>query len=154
MEKQNVIFIGIVVLIIAITLGLFYTNGMMFPPALQTGGQADTSNLTIRAEAVTDGNYLTFRYIPAMNITGPVTAMYQAQNDTRAIFTDKKIFESVTPDNPVEIAMKRSDNGTYTMVMLISDQEKNNIHASTTTWYGSNATFSTNPIPLSAVSRS
>ena len=154
MQKQNLIFIGIVVLIIAITLGLFYTNGMMFPAALQTGRQADTSNLTIRAEAVTDGNYLTFRYIPAMNITGPVTATYQAQNDTRAIFTDKKIFDSVTPDNPVEIAMKRSDNGTYTMVMLISDQGKNNIHASTTTWYGSNATFSTNPIALSAVSRS
>ncbi|MCX6698616.1 MAG: hypothetical protein NTV68_01610 [Methanomicrobiales archaeon] len=103
MEKQNVIFIGIVMFIIVITIGLFYTNGMMFPAVLQARGQADASNLSIRAEAVSDGNILTFRYIPAMNITGPVTATYQAQNDTRAIFTDKKIFESVTPDNPVQV---------------------------------------------------
>jgi len=154
MEKQNIIFIGIAVFIVAIALGLFYVNGMMFPASPQTRGQEDVSNLTFRAEAVLEDNYLTFRYIPATSITGPVTATFKAQQDTKALFTDKKIFESVTPDNPIEIAMKKSDNGTYSMIMLISDRGNNLVHTSTTTWYGSNATYSTNSASISAVSRS
>ena len=46
------------------------------------------------------------------------------------VINDKKIFESVTTDNPIEIAMKRSDNGTYTMIMLISDKGNNLLHKS------------------------
>lgn len=144
MEKQNAIFIGIVVFIVAITIGLFFMNGMMVPALPQAGGLAGASNITFRAEAVSDVNYLTFRYIPVANMTGPVTATYQGQKDGRTLFSDKKIFESVMPDNPIEIVMKRSDNGTYTMIMLISDKGKNNVHTSITAWYDSNATYSTN----------
>ena len=153
MEKQHAIFIGIVVFIVAITLGLFSMNGMMAPESPRTGGLAGASNLTFRAEAVSDGNYLTFRYIPASNMTGPVTATYQVQKDGKALFSDKKIFESVMPDNPIEIVMNRSDNGTYAMIMMISDKGKNNVHTSITTWHGSNATYSTNPALFSAASR-
>ena len=64
MEKQYVIFIGIVALIVAITLGFFYVNGTLFPASLETGGKTDVSNLTFKAEAVPDGNYLIFRYTP------------------------------------------------------------------------------------------
>ena len=154
MEKQTVTFFCVAVIIVAVALGLFYVNGMMFPASPQTRGQEDVSNLTLRAEAVSDNNYLIFRYIPATNMTGPVTATFKAQQDTRVLFSDKKIFESVTPDNPIEIAMKKSDNGTYFMMMLISDRGNNIVHTSTTTWYGSNGTFSTNSASASPVSRS
>jgi hypothetical protein len=154
MEKQNILFIGIAVFIIAIALGLFYMNGMLSTASPQTRGQEDVSNLSFRAEAVSDDNYLTFRYIPATSMAGPVTVVFKAQEDTKALFTDKKIFESVTPDNPIEIAMKKSGNGTYSMIMLISDRMNNLVHMSTTTWYGSNATYSTNSASFSAVSRS
>lgn len=150
MEKQNVIFIGIVVVIVVISLGLSYMSGMMFPAEPQAGA----SNHPIKAEVVADGNYLTFRYIPNDSMTGPVTAIYQVKNDTKTLFNDKKIFESVTPDNPIEIALKKSDNGTYTMMMLISDKRDNTVHTSITTWYGSNASFSTNPASLNVISRS
>ena len=80
---------------------------------------------------------------------GPVTATYQVQKDGKALISDKKTFESVTPDNPIEIAIKRSDNGTYTAIMLLSDKGKNLLHQSSTSWYGSNATFSTNRILVS-----
>jgi hypothetical protein len=150
MDKQNVLFIGIVALIVVITLGFLYVNGTLFPASLQIGGKTDVSNLTFKAEAVPDGNYLTFRYIPSVNMTGPVTATYQVQKDGKAIINDKKIFESVTPDNPIEIVMKQSDNRTYTMIMLISDKGKNLLHKSSTSWYGSNATYSTNPVSVSA----
>ncbi|MEI7433624.1 MAG: hypothetical protein WCJ93_05150 [Methanomicrobiales archaeon] len=152
MEKEQGIFIGIVAVIVAVTLGLFYMNGMILPGSLQTGGQAVGSNLTFTAQVVSDENYLTFRYIPAVIMTGPVTATYQVQKDGKVLFSDKKIFDSVTPDNPIEIAMKRSDNGTYTMIMLISGKGKNLLHHSTTSWYGSNATSSTNPAASGVVS--
>jgi hypothetical protein len=143
MAKEQTIFIGIVVVIVAITLGVFYMNGMLFPASQLAGGQGHGSNLTFTAQAVSDENYLTFRFIPAVIMPGPVTATYQVQKDGKAVISDKKTFDSVTPDNPIEITIKRSDNGTYTAIMLLSDKGKNLLHQSSTSWYGSNATFST-----------
>ena len=154
MDKQNSIFIGIVAIIVIFAIGLFYMNGMMFPDSTKTGGQADTSNLSFRAETAVDASYLTFRYIPAGSISGPVTATYQAQKDSKALFSDKKIFASVSPDNPIESALKMSDNGTYTMIMLLSDKEKDLVHQSSTSYYGSNATSSTSQAIVSPGSRS
>jgi hypothetical protein len=144
MAKEQVIFIGIVAVIVAITLGVFYMNGMLLPASQPAGGQVPGSNLTFTAQAVSDADYLTFRYIPAVIMPGPVTATYQLQKDGKAVISDKKIFDSVTPDNPIEIAIKKSDNGTYTTIMVLSDKGKNVLHQSSTSWYGSNATFSTN----------
>lgn len=143
MEKQNVIFIGIVVIIVIIAFGLFYSNGMMFPAQLQNSGQPGTKPPSFRAETAVEDSFLTFRYIPDGNISGPVTATYQAQKDSKVLFSDKKVFASASPDNPIEIALKTSDNGTYTMIMLISDKGKNLVYQSSTSWYGSNATSST-----------
>jgi hypothetical protein len=143
MEKQNVIFIGIVIIIVVIAFGLFYSNGMMFTSQSQNGGQSDLKSPSFRAETAVEDSFLTFRYVPDGNITGPVTATYQAQKDSKVLFSDKKTFASASPDNPIEIALKMSDNGTYTMIMLISDKGKNLIYQSSTSWYGSNATSST-----------
>ena len=132
MERQFALFIGIVALLVAITLGFFYVNGTLFPVSPQTGGPGDVSNITFRSEPVTDENYLTFRYIPSANLTGPVTAVYQVQKDARAIISDKKIFESVTPDNPIEIVVKRSGNGTYSIIMQMTDGKGHILHKSTT----------------------
>ncbi len=153
MEKQNAVFIGVVVIIVTIALGLSYMNGLMFSAVVQPGDQADTSNHIFRVEVVSGGNYLTFRYIPSVSMTGPVTAMYQAKNETSTLFSDKKIFGSVTPDNPIEIAMKKSDNGTYTMTMMISDKRNSIVYTGNTMWYGSNATFFTTPLSLNATAR-
>ena len=127
MEKQFLVFIGIVAVIVAISLGFFLVNGTLFP-TLEVGGTTEVSNLSFKASAVPDGNYLIFRYTPSANVTGPFTATYQVQKDAKAIINDKKIFESVTPDNPIEIVIKQSDNGTYSMIMLITDNEKNLLH--------------------------
>ncbi|MCU0629905.1 MAG: hypothetical protein MUF37_01975 [Methanoregulaceae archaeon] len=143
MEKQNAIFIGIVAIIIIFLFGLFYLNGMMFPDSKQTG-QTDAAKLSFSVETAVDDAYLTFRYVPAGTISSPVTATYQAQKDSKVLFNDQKTFASVSPDNPIEIAMKMSDNGNYTMIMLISDKGKNLVHQSSTTYYGLNQTSSTN----------
>jgi hypothetical protein len=143
MEKQNVIFIGIVVIIVIIAFGLFYSNGMMFPAQSQNLGQSDSNHPSFRAETAVEDSFLTFRYIPDGNISGPVTATYQAQKDSNVLFSDKKTFASASPDNPLEITLKISDNGTYTMIMLISDKGKNLVYQSSTSYYGSNATSST-----------
>jgi hypothetical protein len=141
MDKQNIIFIGVVAVIVIFAFGLFYMNGMMFTNSGQTV-KGDAANLTFRVETAVDNSYLTFRYIPAGTISGPVTATYQTQKDSKVLFNDQKIFATVSPDNPIEIALKMSDNGTYTMIMLISDKGKNLVHQSSTTYYGSNATSS------------
>ena len=154
MEKQYAIFIGIVAIIVAITLVFFYMNGMVFPTSLQTGGQGVTSNPTFKAETSLDGNYLTFRYTPDVNITGPVTAAYQVQKNAKALFNDKKIFESVSPDNPIEIVLNMSDKGNYTVIMLISDNEHNLLHQSSTTWSGVDANSSANAVPAGIKTKS
>jgi len=154
MEKQYAIFTGIVALIVAITLIFFYMNGMMFPTSLQKGGQGFTSNPTFKAETSLDGNYLTFRYTPDVNITGPVTTAYQVQKDAKVLFNDKKIFESVSPDNPIEIALNMSGKGNYTVIMLISDKEHNLLHQSSTSWPGVNANSSANAVPVSVETKS
>jgi hypothetical protein len=142
MEKQNVIFIGIVVIIVIIAFGLFYSNGMMFPAQSQNTRPSDPTPPSFRAETAVEDSFLTFRYIPEGNISGPVTATFQAQKDSKVLFSDKKTFASASPDNPIEIALKTSDNGTYTLIMLISDKGKNLVYQSSTSWYGSNGTSS------------
>lgn len=145
MEKQYQVFIGIIVVIVAITVVLFYMGGTSVSQPGRNVSSGDNSHYSFSADTYTDEKYLTFRYTPDTNITGPVTATYQVEKDNMALIRDKKIFESVSPGNPIEIVIKKSENGTYTTIMLISDGGKNLLHKSSTSWYASNATSVSTP---------
>jgi hypothetical protein len=140
MDKQYLIPVGIIILVVALIIGLFFMNGMLVPAPVPGSSQNGAENLSFRPETVTETKYVTFRYIPDHNSTGPVNVMYQVQKDSQTVINDKKIFESVTPENPIEISLARPVNGTYSMSMQISDRKGNPFHKSITVWNASNST--------------
>jgi hypothetical protein len=82
----------------------------------------DVSHSTFRQEITRDGNNSTFRFIPLVNVTGPLIVTYQMQEKGEAFISDKKIYNSVTSDNPVEIVVKQPSK-LFSMSVVISDKE-------------------------------
>jgi hypothetical protein len=101
-----------------------------------SGGIAGSSpvqqeqNLTFTASAVPDAKLITFTYLPNTAISETVTAAYELRKDNKTLFMDRKTFDSVSPKNPIQIAFPNGGQATYTMYMLIGDNNQHYIHKS------------------------
>jgi hypothetical protein len=138
MEKTEKVLIAIVIVVAAIAVVFILMNGFG-----ATSAQNTTSNASFKAEALVRTNDIVFSYNPAAPLPGAYTAAYEFRKNNQTLIQDRHTFTNVSPQDPIQIGFPNTGNGTYTVYMLIDDQNQNPVHKSISVLaLGNNTTFS------------
>ena len=145
MEKTEKILIAIVLVVAAITVGFMLLNGFG-----ATSAQNPDTNASFQSEApLVRTNDIVFNFSPNAALPGEYTAAYQFRKDNVTKIQDRHTFTNVSPADPIQIGFPNTGNGTYTVYMLIDDQNKNPVHQSISVLVlGNDTSFSTKAVPI------
>ena len=147
MEKTEKILIAIVIAVAAITVVFMLVNA-----AGPTSAQKTAGNATFESEPpLVRTNDIVFNFSPNATLPGAYTAAYQFRKDNVTKIQDRHTFTNVSPMDPIQIGFPNTGNGTYTVYMLIDDQNKNPVHQSISVLVlGNDTSFSTKSVPITA----
>lgn len=139
MEKTEKVLIAIVIVVAAIAVVFILLNGFGITPAKN----ATAANESFKAEVLVRTNDVVFSYNPPVLLPGSYSAAYEFRKDNVTQIQDRHTFTDVSPENPIQIGFPKTGNGTYTVYMLIDDQNQNPVHKSISVLVlGNNTTFS------------
>lgn len=126
MEKTEKILIAIVIAVAAIAVVFMLVNVSGPTSAQKTAG---ISSFEVEPPLVRT-NDIVFNYSPNAALPGAYTAAYEFRKDNVTKVQDRHTFTNVSPMDPIQIGFPKTGNGTYTVYMLIDDQNKNPVHKS------------------------
>ncbi|HVP94734.1 MAG TPA: hypothetical protein VMS89_06120 [Methanoregulaceae archaeon] len=138
MEKTEKVLIAIVIAVAVVAVVFILMNGFGITPVKNS-----SPNATFKAEAVVRTKDVVFSYIPPALLPGSYSAAYEFRKNNVTQIQDRHTFTEVSPENPIQIGFPNTGNGTYTVYMLINDQNQNPVHKSISVLVlGNNTTFS------------
>jgi hypothetical protein len=138
MEKTEKVLIAIVIVVAAVAVVFIFMNGFG-----TTSAQNTNTNTSFKAEALVRAKDVVFSYNPPAPLPGSYSAAYEFRKNNTTQIQDRHIFMNVSPQDPIQIGFPNTGNGTYTVYMLINDQNQNPVHKSISVLVlGNNTTFS------------
>ena len=126
MEKTEKVLIAIVIAVAAIAVVFMLVN-----VSGPTSAQKSAANATFTVEPpLVRTKDIVFNYSPNAALPGEYTIAFDFRKDNVTQKQDRHTFTNVSPLDPIQLAFDNTGNGTYTMYMLIDDQNKNPVHKS------------------------
>lgn len=128
MEKSTLVHIGIIGIVIVLII-LVSVTGIPFlynaPVATTCSQHSGSERILFISDVYGTEDSLTFRYIPKDEKPATYYSSYEVYEYGSPIISEhNKVYDDITPTNPIVINVSRQRNATYTMNMSIWDTDE------------------------------